>query len=253
MGQLWPPRRAWEKSDPWHFHCPGWKERLHSSNYIWRGRRKHSQRLSGLPNRVCAYVCTHAYMCALRPRRLCRTNPLSRTCISLFLINSHSSGWIKALIFLAKKSQSTQPPKGLDYSAVGFVIEMNSSLIIPLLIHDLALSCSNTMNCSFCLLQWGYYFCAGLWLHKLEINGKSMEDKFVYCELHSPHLIQLVPFLSQPALMPSMSMLCGKLWWSKNFNVGLNETLPTLNQFRKAKFWNLLTWYSSYYSYFSIF
>lgn len=81
-GQLRPACGAWEKSDPWHFYCPGWKERLHSSNYIWRGRGKHCQRLSGLPNRVCARVGACICMCVQPPP------PFPRTCISQCLITS---------------------------------------------------------------------------------------------------------------------------------------------------------------------
>lgn len=91
-------RRKPEKNQTsWHFCCSRWKKRLHSGNYIWCGRRNDCQRLSGLPNHMCTHAFGHAcftFPCAC----VCPTSPLTRTCISPSNHQSHSHGWIKALI-----------------------------------------------------------------------------------------------------------------------------------------------------------
>lgn len=208
MGQLRPPRRAWEKSDPWHFYCPGWKERLHSSNYMWRGRRKHSQRLSGLPNHVCAHVCAHARMCALRLCPLCWTNPLNRSYISLYLINSLTPMAESKISFLAKKSQSTPKASKRPWLLSFWPCNWNKFIFNN--------STADTWVGTFLLQHYELHFlspaigllllCRTL-LHKLEINSKSMEDKFMYRKLHPSHLIQSVPLHIQPALTGSLQAL----------------------------------------------
>lgn len=93
---------------------------------------------------------------------------------------SDSQGWIKAPIFSAKSHKAY----GLSEALItdGFVIEMNSSLIIPLWTHDLALLPSDVIVRSD---LWNWVVIT-VQLRKLEMNNQSMEDKYVCWELH-PH------------------------------------------------------------------
>lgn len=136
--------------------------------------------------------------------------------ISLCLINSLTPMPLNpGAHFLAKKSQSARPPRGLDYSALGFVRGMNSSLITPLLIHDLALFCSVAVNQLFfsCPLAVSRF----LSLHRMSTHKqrwRPTEDK--YRELRPPHLgLPLCPRSTSPSIMSQHPLCQGK---SKDFS-----------------------------------